>query len=429
MVAKIAANGSGPVRHGSPDEGATGRAGRVLAGAALLVALVYGGTLAWLLLSDGRLAGEPVVRIALAPETPAEPEAPGAAGDTGAETPQAPSGDTALEEAVPEEPPAAPESDVADLSADEQALLDAARNLDGGAANDIAGDVRIVGAESVTGEGAEGAGTAAPVKLAPVPDPALVEKTADGALPKIAADGRKPWQVYARPVPAGARIDRRIALVVSGMGISESATRHAIEVLPPEVTLSFAPYGSGLQDWIAKARAAGHEVLLELPMEPFGYPQNDPGPHTLLTGGSNEENISRLEWLMSRFTGYAGVMNYQGARFTTSASALTPVMAALGARGLLYVDNGASARSLAPEIARKAGMPAVQATRIVDPVQNPEVIATSLDTLEDTARETGSAVGIASGFPVTVDALVQWAAALKEEGYVLVPVTAIAGAN
>ncbi|MDP1340887.1 divergent polysaccharide deacetylase family protein, partial [Klebsiella variicola] len=78
------------------------------------------------------------------------------------------------------------------------------------------------------------------------------------------------------------------------------ATAHAIETLPPEVTLSFAPYGPRLQEWIDKAREAGHEVLLELPMEPFGYPQNDPGPHTLLTGGNTAENISRLEWLMSR---------------------------------------------------------------------------------------------------------------------------------
>ena len=129
---------------------------------------------------------------------------------------------------------------------------------------------------------------------------------------------------------------------------------------------------------------------------------------------------------MSRFTGYAGVMNYQGTRFTASSSALKPVLATLGARGLLYVDNGASARSLAPALAREAGLPAIQATRIVDPVQNPEVIATSLDLLAQVSAESGSAVGVASGFPVTVDALAQWAVKLKEEGYVLVPVTALA---
>ncbi|MEX2249641.1 MAG: divergent polysaccharide deacetylase family protein, partial [Parvibaculum sp.] len=230
---------------------------------------------------------------------------------------------------------------------------------------------------------------------------------------------------YARPVPAGTPATRRIALVVSGMGISENATAHAIETLPPEVTLSFAPYGPDLQSWIEKARAAGHEVLLELPMEPFGYPQNDPGPYTLLTTLSPEENLSRLEWLMSRFTGYAGVMNYQGARFTTSSTAVEKMIGALKARGLLYVDNGASARSLAPQLAREAGMSTVQATRIVDPVQNPQVIATSLEVLEEVAAN-GIAIGVASGFPVTVDALARWAETLEEKNFVLVPVTAAA---
>jgi len=259
-----------------------------------------------------------------------------------------------------------------------------------------------------------------------VPDAALVAPGKFGKLPIIAQDGRRAWKVYARPaatLPAGTK---RVALVVSGMGISESATAHAIEVLPPEVTLSFAPYGSNLQGWIRRARKAGHEVLLELPMEPFGYPQNDPGPYTLLTSLSAEENITRLEWLLSRFTGYAGVMNYQGARFTTSQSAMTPVMKSLNDRGLLFVDNGGSARSLAPHTAAGINMPIAAASRIIDPVQNPDVIGLSMSTLERTATQTGSAIGIASAFPITVDELVDWAKTLPRKNLALVPVTALA---
>jgi len=415
MGVKIAAKSVGPVGGGQAQEEGRLRFG-ALAAAALLVALVYGGTLAWLLLSDNRLAGEPVIHLALAEEDPAEDETPGG-------TPEPDGADIA--DATPDRP------DTDEPSADEQALLDAARRVgedDEMAAEDVASRVRIVGAESVSGEEkeVETSEKAATRALPPAPDPALVEETEQGPLPKIAADGRMPRDVYARPVPPGTQVTRRIALVVSGMGISESATAHAIETLPPEVTLSFAPYGPGLREWIAKARAAGHEVLLELPMEPFGYPQNDPGPYTLLTSISAEENLSRLEWLMSRFTGYAGVMNYQGARFTTSASTVEAVMAALQKRGLLYVDNGASARSLAPQLARDAGMPAVQATRIVDPVQNPQVIATSLEVLEETAASEAVAIGVASGFPVTVDALAAWTATLAEKNFVLVPVSATA---
>ncbi|MBX3506406.1 MAG: divergent polysaccharide deacetylase family protein [Parvibaculum sp.] len=417
MVAKMAASGSGPDRQGEPEDGSGLRGGRVLAVAAAIVALIYGGTFAWLLLSDSRLAGEPVARLALAaPEEPSAPATP---------EPDAPA-ETAID---PLDAPADPQTTLEDGSAptdEELALLDAARNLDLDAEQDVSGEVRITGAETLGAPETTPAPAAPVIRLAPAPDPALVEATAEGPLPRIARDGRRPSQVYARPVPPGTQAQRRIAIIVSGMGISESATAHAIETLPPEVTLSFAPYGARLQEWIDKAREAGHEVLLELPMEPFGYPQNDPGPHTLLTGGNTAENISRLEWLMSRFTGYAGVMNYQGARFTASSTALKPVLAALGARGLLYVDNGASARSLAPAMSREAGMPAVQATRIIDPVQSPEVIANALDMLQQVSAESGVAVGVASGFPVTVDALAQWATKLKDEGYVLVPATAAA---
>jgi polysaccharide deacetylase 2 family uncharacterized protein YibQ len=196
--------------------------------------------------------------------------------------------------------------------------------------------------------------------------------------------------------------------------------------LPPEVTLSFAPYGAHLQTWIGKARAAGHEVLLELPMEPFGYPQNDPGPYTLLTSLQPNENISRLEWLLSRFSGYVGVMNYQGARFTSSTTSLTPSLGALKTRGLMYVDNGASQRSLAPNIAADLGLPAITGTRTIDPVQNPEVIDQSLTALEAAAKKSGSALGVASGLPVTVDEVTRWAKTLKSKGITLVPASSTA---
>ena len=424
MVANMAASGSGPDQYGEPEDEGGPRGGRILGAAAMIVALVYGGTLAWLLLADSRLAGEPVARVALtAPEETAAPAPAESPADS--EEPAGPGEMAGDELDAPADPQVALDAGDAP-TAEEQALLDAARNLDLEAEQDVSGEVRITGAETLGEPAAPPAAELPVIALAPSPDPALVETTAEGPLPRIARDGRRPSEVYARPVPAGTQAHRRIALVVSGMGISESATAHAIATLPPEVTLSFAPYGARLQEWIDKAREAGHEVLLELPMEPFGYPQNDPGPHTLLTGGNTAENISRLEWLMSRFTGYAGVMNYQGARFTASSTALKPVLAALGARGLLYVDNGASARSLAPALSREAGLPAVQATRIVDPVQSPEVIANALDMLQQVSAESGMAVGIASGFPVTVDALAQWAAKLKDEGYVLVPVTAAA---
>ncbi len=409
---------------GLSDIGHKKRGPSLLALAALVIACLYGGVLAWLLLSDSHMAGLPVAQLTLPPEPAAATPPADKLLRTSNEDDHAQA--KAPVEQSPEQKPQEDAGATDKLSPDELALLDAARRVGADRSDNTidSGEVKIVGAETLP------PAEAAPVvALKPVPDPALIAQGHQGPLPIIAKDGRKASKVYARPLPAGLAAGPRIALIVSGLGISDSATSHAIETLPPEVTLSFAPYGAGLQGWISKARAAGHEVLLELPMEPFGYPQNDPGPYTLLTSLQPDENISRLEWLLSRFSGYVGVMNYQGARFTSSTTSLTPILGALKARGLMYVDNGASQRSLAPRLSANLGLPTTTGTRTIDPVQNPEVIDQSLTALETTAKQSGVAIGVASGFPVTVDEVTRWANTLKSKGIVLVPASATATPN
>ncbi|MGV8997260.1 MAG: divergent polysaccharide deacetylase family protein [Parvibaculaceae bacterium] len=418
--------------------------------AASFIALIYGGTLAWLALTDSRHAGKPVVAMAIAPEAVAA--APKAAVPEKPDTAQAEkllrdstqSADAekmaaadAEKNAHSDTPGATPlSSDAPSLSPEEQTLLDAAKSIKDSGGNDDAADaadtsadgVKIVGAENINDADSkiDTPALAKATPLPPVPDPALIATSAQGPLPIVAKDGRKAWQVYARPAPSAIGKKPRIALVVSGLGISESATEHAIKTLPAEVTLSFAPYGSNLQSWITRARNAGHEVLLELPMEPFGFPQNDPGPYTLLTSLSAADNVARLEWLLSRFTGYAGVMNYQGARFTSTPSALSPVLSAIKSRGLMYIDNGASNRSLAAKISGEIALPAAAATRNIDPVQSNDVMTGSFAALETTAKSDNIAIGVASGFPVTVDAVAEWAQTLRDKGFVLVPVSSAA---
>ena len=118
-----------------------------------------------------------------------------------------------------------------------------------------------------------------------------------------------------RPARSPPTASRSVGLIIGGLGLNAKATREAIESLPPEVTLSFVPYADGLQGWIDMARAAGHEVLLEAPMEPKDYPDNDPGPYTLMADGQPPETTQRLDWLLSRATGYFGVTNYLGSKF------------------------------------------------------------------------------------------------------------------
>ena len=163
----------------------------------------------------------------------------------------------------------------------------------------------------------------------------------------------RPAEAFARPVkPIPGKPDApRVALIVGGLGISASATADAIAKLPGAVTLAFMPYGADVVRLAPRARGEGHEILLQVPMEPFDYPDNDPGPQTLLTSLTPEQNLDRLHWLMSRFQGYVGIASAMGARFTASEQAFAPVLRETAKRGLIFVDDGSNPRSVAGRIA------------------------------------------------------------------------------
>jgi uncharacterized protein len=264
------------------------------------------------------------------------------------------------------------------------------------------------------------------IRLAPAPDKRLVERSRHGNLPKQDAGGLRPADVYARPITNAQRsAPIKIAIVVGGLGISSNATQGAIQRLAPAVSLAFAPYGTDVERQVAKAREDGHEVLLHTPMEPFDYPDNDPGPHTLVTNQAPEMTTDRMHWLMSQFNGYVGMINYMGGRFTSNDEAMNGFMKEVSKRGLLYIDDGSSGRSVAPKAAAAAGASFGKTDVVIDAVQRSSEIDAALNRLEKLARDKGSAVGYAAGLPLTVDRIARWTKAAEARGITLVPVSAL----
>lgn len=257
-----------------------------------------------------------------------------------------------------------------------------------------------------------------------MPDRALIEDSATGPLPIRAADGRRPFDVYARPWSGGR--GARVAIVIGGLAVSQTGTQAAIAKLPAEVTLAFAPQGNSIGRWMQEARRRGHEIVMQIPLEPFDYPNVNPGRNTLIVGADADENLKNLRWALSRTTNYTAVMNYMGARFATDASAMEPIIAELGKRGLGYLDDGSTARSVASEIALKEGVPLAIGDTTIDTVQDRGSILKKLDQLEATARAKGFAIGIGSAFNVTVDAVDAWADEAKKRGIEIVPISAVA---
>ncbi|MDC9701266.1 MAG: divergent polysaccharide deacetylase family protein [Alphaproteobacteria bacterium] len=260
-------------------------------------------------------------------------------------------------------------------------------------------------------------------------DSRIIERSPMGLLPRIGVNGEQAREIYARPFFFPDVEDVKsvtfISIIVGGLGLNEHFTKEAISRFPGSVSLAFAPYGRDLQSRVNLARSDGHEVLLQLPMEPFGYPDNDPGPHTLLTDMHMNDNLERLYWLMARFTGYVGVMNYLGAKFTASSEDLTPVLQEIGSRGLLFIDDGSSSRSLATSSGEVAGVQVYRGDIVIDAGQTRESIEAALQRLESLAMERGHVVGVATAFPITIDVLSEWMSRLSDRGFELVPLSAV----
>ncbi len=258
-------------------------------------------------------------------------------------------------------------------------------------------------------------------------DPALIEPSASGPLPMVADDGRKAWQVYARPFD---RTDRRprIAIVVNGLGLAVPETQAAIDRLPPAVTLAFNPYTRDLPDWLQKARGAEHEVVLTVPMEPVDYPREDPGPQTLLTALSPRQNLDRLEWTMGRAAGYVGLTNLMGSRFLAATTELRPIIEVIKGRGLLFLETRAANQTAVAALAQEFALPQAASDRDLDGTLSPSGIDQALAELEPIARRKGSAIGTGSPYPLTIDRLVAWVASLDNKGLVLAPLSAVVAA-
>lgn len=272
-----------------------------------------------------------------------------------------------------------------------------------------------------------GANTTQDPRLAGQPNEDLLERTSEGDLPTVSSTGLRPFDFYARPW-SGAR-GTRIAIVIGGIGLSQTGSQKAIRDLPEDITLAFAATGNSLQRWMQEARRKGHEIVLQVPMEPFDYPANNPGRGTLLVEKDGAGNLANLHRAMAEITNYTGIMNYMGARFLADDKALDPVMRDIGKRGLMFLDDGSTARSLSGDFAKAVGFPHAFADVVIDgQVDRPAILA-KLDELERIARRNGQAIGVGAAFDETIAAVAEWRNEAVARGIEFVGVSALANEN
>jgi polysaccharide deacetylase 2 family uncharacterized protein YibQ len=263
---------------------------------------------------------------------------------------------------------------------------------------------------------------AIPPDFAALAEPALLEATAQGPLPRIGPEGRTPIRAYGRPFD---RTDPRprLAIVIGNAGLNGVLTEQAIERLPPEIGLAFSPYASRPLRLVALARERGMERLIGLPLEPTGFPLNDPGAQAILSGQPWAQNLERLEWALARVPGIVGAVGalgpMRGERFAALSDPLQMMQEQLARRGLLYLDPRPGQSPPARAWGRTVDV-------VIDEPATRGEIERALERLERLARERGSALGYAGDVaPVTVERIAAWAAGIETRGVVLAPPSAL----
>ncbi len=275
----------------------------------------------------------------------------------------------------------------------------------------------------------QGAGTVLPVTAGLPPDPpAEPASSAEGLAAVALPAASPPWKANAVPVslPAGQPV---IAIVIDDLGPTRGPTLKAI-ALPGPLTMAFLPYADDLPNLTGKARAAGHELMIHLPMEPIDLRHNNPGPQALLTTLTLPEVRARLDWALGRFEGYVGINNHMGSAFSTWEPGLAVVMQDLSEKGLLFLDSRTIGNSEAESTALSFGVPAAGRDIFLDnEFEDPAAIWGQLRQVEQLALKRGHAIAIGHPHPATLQALAQWLPEVQARGFVLAPVSALVKAD
>ncbi len=279
-----------------------------------------------------------------------------------------------------------------------------------------------------------------PVKLPPAgaiaaPDMALQEAAPDVPghfLPIVGPNNRTVAQAYAAPFDAADK-HPRVALVITGLGLDQDQTLHVINDLPGAIDIAYSPYMPEAHEdkLLASGRAGGHECLLEIPMEPAGFPLTEEGGKALLTGVDPEQNRQNLEWALARVPGCVGATGaldgLMGERYAQTGRGFAALLTETSKRGLIYLDprTGAPALTDAPPGTYVADL-VIDAAPNADEPMTGDLIDRRLALLEKLATERGAAIGLAGPpRPILLERVAIWAHGLAARGVSLAPLTSI----
>lgn len=231
---------------------------------------------------------------------------------------------------------------------------------------------------------------------------------------------RHPRELRPPPRPVGAQL----ALILDDIGNVYRPIKEVLNWGIP-LTLSVFPKRPYSRRIAREASLRGLEVMLHLPMEPWGYPEKDPGAGALMHWMSSSEMKRVLEEDLRGLPRVRGVNNHMGSRFTEDRRAMQEVLSVLKERRLYFVDSLTTPRSVGYRLAREMGVPSYRRDVFLDVVPRKEAIRGQFQKFLQVASLQGFAVGIAHPYPETLQLLPELFRSSSLAGYRWISVSSL----
>ncbi|MCU0608010.1 MAG: divergent polysaccharide deacetylase family protein [Candidatus Edwardsbacteria bacterium] len=194
----------------------------------------------------------------------------------------------------------------------------------------------------------------------------------------------------------------RIALVAYGLAAADKAARSELAKLPEIRTLVID----------RATAAAGRELLVSLPLEPIGYPKQDPGPGTILLDDSDSKVAAKLAKRFRIADRPAGFAVEAGSRALKDERITGRVARFCRENGLVLFEPRFTANSLAREQAAANGCPYLTTTAYLEPKVS---AAAAAGRIRAALRPSGAGMTTVLLLPVRSDVLRELARALTGE--------------
>ena len=210
-----------------------------------------------------------------------------------------------------------------------------------------------------------------------------------------------------------------IAILIDDMGVNSKMSNKVMAEIAKPITFSFLPYGNNIQKQVDKAKDFGHEIMLHLPWEPYSISAN-PGPNSLKTEDTKEEILENLNKNLNAFSGYDGINNHMGSKFSRYRNGIELVMSEIKERDLFFVDSMTDNKSIAGKIAKEYSVPTTHRNVFLDHIDSDEFVKHALQEVERIAEQEGTVVAIGHPKDATINALRKWLPDLEKRGFKVV---------